>query len=338
MVWMIYATKCAPKGPGCRASIRVAIVLLAAVACSGSSGPPRLVLLEEAHRTLDAGSRVRGAVLEADSFIVWTSGHVLAGAFDAGRIDTICRDTSLRPISVARSSRTEIQIVEPHSIVHARPGRCQRTQLRLAAVDSVAEAVLNGERWIGLVRSLLPPSRATVVPDSVEPPYIPRYRWSIVALLPDSGGVSPERDIVVPDGPLDESLHLTSADGYAIISRSRWPYNWARVTGGHGYPIVLSDSQGTGYSARLMSDQLRWLGLPVFALDSGYIRIHADMKGPTREFLLIPAPPRAQHRVIEVPVPFGILSVDRGARRLLALRRTSGPELVRYSWAWHDRD
>ncbi|WP_420462889.1 hypothetical protein [Candidatus Palauibacter sp.] len=76
-----------------------------------------------------------------------------------------------------------------------------------------------------------------------------------------------------------------------------------------------------------------WVGTGVFALDSGFLQILADL-GSDRRHLLIYDTSGAFKRRRVIDVPFGVLDTVPDRQELLALRRTDRLEILTYRWSW----
>jgi hypothetical protein len=127
--------------------------------------------------------------------------------------------------------------------------------------------------------------------------------------------------------------HLTSGPREAYLTSIRWPYQWRVVRTGEGRVsrrrIAVSGVVGRA-SAEFPTN---WSGLPVFPLDSGFVRVVADPRSDARILVLLDSL-GAEIRRSRMDVAFGIVATNPSAKLLLATRRTDKYELVTFRWHW----
>src|SRR5690606_18416796 len=76
-----------------------------------------------------------------------------------------------------------------------------------------------------------------------------------------------------------------------------------------------------------------WHGLPILPLDTGYLRVFADLRSDHRRLQWLNTD-GVHHLLMELDDPIGFLDSDPVRRRLLALRAGNPTSITVYEWRW----
>ena len=124
------------------------------------------------------------------------------------------------------------------------------------------------------------------------------------------------------------ALVLSPATRGVIVSSRSFPFSWATV--GEDGRGRVTGRVPIGNEPFYMG---AWIGAGVFALDSGFVQILADLGSDRRHLLIYDAAGAFKRRRV-IDVPFGILDTAPDRGELLALRRTDRLEILTYQWSW----
>jgi hypothetical protein len=125
-----------------------------------------------------------------------------------------------------------------------------------------------------------------------------------------------------------------------LLASVQWPFRWTALSmTGH---VIRRSAGMLAPNARAVlpspADSLiNWLGLPVLALDQGYIQTIADPRSDRRIVVRYreDGSPVAAHAL---DVAMGFLASNPATHQLVALRRTNHTDLVIYHWHWAPGD
>ena len=125
------------------------------------------------------------------------------------------------------------------------------------------------------------------------------------------------------------AVSLSGTPGGVTVSSRLFPFAWSTVAedGGPGASGRIPAGNETYYA----SDP--WVGTGVFALDSGFVQVLADLASDRRHLVFYDSSGAFRRRRV-IDVPFGILDTAPDRRQLLALRRTDRVEILTYEWTW----
>ncbi|WP_420636773.1 hypothetical protein [Candidatus Palauibacter sp.] len=114
-----------------------------------------------------------------------------------------------------------------------------------------------------------------------------------------------------------------------IVSSRSFPFGWSAATGDGG--PAASGRIPPGNEAYYSSDP--WVGTGVFALDSGFVQVLADLASDRRHLVIYDSSGAFRRRRV-IDVPFGILDTTPDRGQLLALRRTDRVGLLGRDTLW----
>ena len=142
-----------------------------------------------------------------------------------------------------------------------------------------------------------------------------------------SGWVS---DFEVPIAWSDSAvISVSSGPRGIIVSSRRFPFAWA--TAADGDSRSAAGRVPAGNESYYGNDP--WIGTGVFALDSGFVQVLADLASDRRDLVFYDSSGAFKRRQV-IDVPFGILDTAPDRRQLLAIRRTDRVEILTYEWTW----
>ena len=137
-------------------------------------------------------------------------------------------------------------------------------------------------------------------------------------------------DFDVPITWSDSAAISVSGGPHGIIVSSRqFPFAWSTAADGGDHPAV--GRVPAGNESYYGSNP--WIGTGVFALDSGFVQVLADLASDRRDLVFYDSSGTFKRRRV-IDVPFGILDTAPDRRQLLALRRTDRVEILTYDWTW----
>lgn len=124
------------------------------------------------------------------------------------------------------------------------------------------------------------------------------------------------------------TISVSSGPRGIIVSSRHFPFAWSA---GGGSDRAVAGRIPAGNETYYASDP--WVGTGVFALDSGFVQVLADLASDRRHLVIYDSSGAFQRRRV-IDVPFGILDTAPNRRQLLALRRTDRVEILTYEWTW----
>ena len=133
-------------------------------------------------------------------------------------------------------------------------------------------------------------------------------------------------------GPTARRCLCRARRGGVTVSSRLFPFAWSTV----------AEDGGPGASGRIPAgnepyyENDPWVGTGVFALDSGFVQVLADLASDRRHLVIYDSS-GAFRRRRAIDVPFGILDTVPDRRQLLALRRTDRVKILTYEWTWQPR-
>ena len=153
-----------------------------------------------------------------------------------------------------------------------------------------------------------------------------RYRMAAHRSVGSSCIEGPPTDIDCPNGVLSVALGNPKS-GLAACSLGEVH----RLTVDAQLRIALrsipADPPGDDGAAGL------WYGLPILPLDTGYLRVFADLRSDHRRLQWLNTD-GVHHLLMELDDPIGFLDSDPVRRRLLALRAGNPTSITVYEWRW----
>jgi hypothetical protein len=114
-----------------------------------------------------------------------------------------------------------------------------------------------------------------------------------------------------------------------IVSSRHFPFAWSTAADSGARPVT--GRVPAGNEPYYGNDP--WIGTGVFALDSGFVQVLADLASDRRHLVIYDSSGVFRRRRA-IDVPFGILDTAPDRRQLLALRRTDRVEILTYEWTW----
>ncbi|WP_428273763.1 hypothetical protein [Candidatus Palauibacter sp.] len=137
-------------------------------------------------------------------------------------------------------------------------------------------------------------------------------------------------DVGLPIAGSDSAVISVSSGPRGIIVSSRqFPFAWS--TAADGDNPTAAGRVPAGNESYYGNDP--WIGTGVFALDSGFVQVLADLASDRRDLVFYDSSGAFKRRRV-IDVPFGILDTAPNRRQLLALRRTDRVEILTYEWTW----
>ena len=137
-------------------------------------------------------------------------------------------------------------------------------------------------------------------------------------------------DIDLPIAGSDSAvISVSSGPRGIIVSSRRFPFAWATAADGGDRPAA--GRVPAGNESYYGSNP--WIGTGVFALDSGFVQVLADLASDRRDLVFYDSSGAFKRRRV-IDVPFGILDTAPDRLQLLALRRTDRVEILTYEWTW----
>ncbi|WP_428104006.1 hypothetical protein [Candidatus Palauibacter sp.] len=317
------------RGALCRNSS--AICFMAWLALGGHLGAQtdRLILTEASRYAMTADAQVNGGTLSPDGgqHLFWNDDTVWVASTDQSEVRAVCPGIVRTPLGAAFVRDT-------------------------TRADSVAIEVIDGGAGEDiaprLVRSVGRQCRTETwnVPEPARPLTHAAGLWAFVTEIPPTPRVKPPMNRVT----------LSMTDGHTVRPTTldlpaSWSDSVALVLSGTSRVIILSsrllpfswiatDDAGrvTVVGAIPTSNELfytydTWVGTGVFALDSGFVQVLADLESDRRHLIIYDSLGAFRRRTI-LDVPFGILHTLPHRQELLALRRTDRLEILTYRWSW----
>ncbi len=158
------------------------------------------------------------------------------------------------------------------------------------------------------------------------PDGIPTTRVSLVR----GGGTTSRSGVDLPIAWSDSAaISVSSGPRGIIVSSRHYPFAWSAAA--DGGDRTAAGSIPAGNETYYASDP--WVGTGVFALDSGFVQVLADLASDRRHLVIYDSSGAFTRRRV-IDVPFGILDTSPYRRQLLAVRRTDRVEILTYEWTW----
>ncbi|MBB4634714.1 hypothetical protein [Longimicrobium terrae] len=301
----------------------IVLALAAGTAWGCGSGeqdaPPAAFELQEVASTMLPDSfEVKGAALSRDGRVVVWSGNQQHLLVDGGSgVSVFPAGIPLSPLAVG-----------------------------FAASDSLLE-VVDAERrsllvlsWAGKVVA----EHALDLPWRVESATRTESGWflggrdtagdfTIVRWSPDGGRISPVSRIHPHGRDRRTAVLLTAAGPDVTASEIGAPHRGRLISAGQSGPDGDAQFAAPAFPKARGRDGAFWISLPIFSIDSGYVRSFSDLRSDNRLIALYDRRGRLT-RVTQVAVPMAVVAANPESRVLLFARRTDRIELVRYTWRW----
>ena len=291
----------------------------------------RLVLRESSRHVMPANIVVHGGALSprGDGILFWSGDTVWITSPEHPAVRPICPQMVQSPLGAAftgarlPTDRAVVVIVDA-----GVEGKVGPQLIRFS------NGVCRAETWNGPEpnRSLTRAGKRWVFVDEIDAGPRRADPTTRVSLLTADGlSVKPATIEIELSASWSDSIAVVlSGTPSGIVATSRFfPFAWS----------AISESSAPAASGRvpdgndLFYTNDPWVGLGVFALDSGFVQILADLASDRRH-LLVYDPSGSFKRRTEIDVPFGILDTLLDGQELLALRRTDRLEILIYRWSW----
>jgi hypothetical protein len=136
------------------------------------------------------------------------------------------------------------------------------------------------------------------------------------------------------DSATSGTLMLSVVRGDLLVTRLFAPFKSVRLTS-RGDTVLVFESPPIGSQRQWLGRRstARWIGLPIIALDSGYLQTFSDVKSDRRLLVRYAADGRIR-RITRLDAPIGVVAADPDHDLLFAVRTVGTAELVRYKWTW----
>lgn len=307
----------------------IAICCTAWIASNGrvSAQAGRLVLTESGRQVMPGHVLVRGGALSprGDASLLWSGDTVWVVSIRQAEPRAVCPERVRAPLgaafvgTAAAGGASIIEIIdggvagdEPR-IIRLSDDQCRATAW--SGPDPRLSTARDATGWVSASGMGLG-----------EPNGIPTTRVSLV-----KGGGTPFSPPGV-DLPITWSdtavISVSSGPRGIIVSSRHFPFAWSTAGGGDR---TVAGRIPAGNETYYASDP--WVGTGVFALDSGFVQVLADLASDRRHLVIYDSSGAFRRRRV-IDVPFGILDTAPDRRQLLALRRTDRVEIVTYEWTW----
>jgi hypothetical protein len=289
----------------------------------------RLVMTESGRHLLPAHVVVRGGALSprGDASLFWSGDTVWIAATRHAEVRAVCPARVRAPLGAAfigasaAGREPDIEIIdggvegeEEPRLIRFADGRCRATAW--SGPDPSPPIARDASGWVvvsgtgpgapgGTATTRISLARGGDTPFST-PDFDLPIEWSDSAVISVSSG---------PRG--------------IIVSSRRFPFAWATAAGGGDRPAA--GRVPAGNEPYYGSDP--WIGTGVFALDTGFVQVLADLASDRRDLVFYDSSGAFKRRRV-IDVPFGILDTAPDRRQLLALRRTDRVEVLTYEWTW----
>lgn len=312
----------------------IAICYTAWIVANGrvSAQAGRLAMTESGKHVLPAHVFVRGGALSprGDASLFWSGDTVWIASARHAEVHAVCRERVRAPLGAAFVSTPPA-------------GR--------APVIEIIDGGVEGEDEPRLIRFSDGQCRATVWsgPDPNQPLARDANGWVFVGGTgPGAPNGTPTTRVSLvrgggtPFSPSGVDLPIAWSDSAAIsvstgprgiiVSSRHFPFVWSTAADGGARPVT--GRVPAGNEPYYASDP--WVGTGVFALDSGFVQVLADLASDRRHLVIYDSSGAFKRRRV-IDVPFGILDAAPDRRQLLALRRTDRVEILTYEWTWQPR-
>lgn len=257
------------------------------------------MMTESGRHIMPAHVVVRGGALSprGDASLFWSGDTVWIATTRRDEVRAVCPERVRAPLGAA--------FVSPQAA-----GR--------APVIEIVDGGMEGEEEPRLIRFSGGQCRDTAW--SGPDPSLPMARDA-------SGWVS---DFEVPIAWSDSAvISVSSGPRGLIVSSRRFPFAWATAAGGGDRPAA---GRVPAVNEPYYGND-PWIGTGVFALDTGFVQVLADLASDRRDLVFYDSSGAFKRRRV-IDVPFGILDTAPDRRQLLALRRTDRVEILTYEWTW----
>ena len=309
----------------------IAICCTAWIAANGqvSAQAGRLVLTESGRHEMPGHLLVRGGALSprGDASLFWSSDTVWVASTRHAEARAVCPERVRAPLGAAfvgtpaAGGAPVIEIIdrgvagtdEPQ-IIRFSDDQCRATAW--SGPDLSLPSARDATGWVSASGTGLGGTDG-----------IPTTR---VSLVRGGGTPFPPSGVDLPIPWSDSAAISVSSGPRGIIVWSRhFPFAWstAAADGGRAAAGRIPGGNATYYA----SDP--WVGTGVFALDSGFVQVLADLASDRRHLVIYDSSGAFRRRRV-IDVPFGILDTAPDRRQLLALRRTDRVEILTYEWTW----
>jgi hypothetical protein len=158
--------------------------------------------------------------------------------------------------------------------------------------------------------------------------------FTIVRWSPGGGRTGPVSRIG-PHGRGRRTAILLTAAGTDVTASEIGAPHRGRLISASGQSAPGGEAQfaAPAFPKARGRDGAFWISLPIFAIDSGFVRSFSDLRSDNRLIALYDRRGKLT-RVTEVAVPMAVVATRPEAKVLLFARRTDRIELVRYTWRW----
>ncbi|MDE2721288.1 MAG: hypothetical protein F4X22_16300 [Gemmatimonadales bacterium] len=309
----------------------IAICCTAWIAANGrvSAQAGRLVLTESGRHVMPGHILVRGGALSprGDASLFWSGDTVWVASTRHAEARAVCPERIRAPLGAAFVSTPAaggapvIEIIdggmagadEPR-IIRFSDDQCRATAW--TGPDPSLPAARDAAGWVSASGT-----------DRGGSDGIPTTR---VSLVRDGGTPFSASSVDLPIAWSDSvAISVSSGPNGIIVSSRQFPFAWsAAADGSDRTPAGRIPAGNETYYA---SDP--WIGTGVFALDSGFVQVLADLASDRRHLVFYDSSGAFRRRRV-IDVPFGILDTSPYRRQLLAVRRTDRVEILTYEWTW----
>jgi hypothetical protein len=315
-------------GSGSRAipTVTCLVLVLQFLSCSAppnrqhESPPfPQLVLEEIKAFPIDQHDNIRGALFLEGKILYWTPSQVLFLESDGTRHPVRC---GVSRIAILGAGLVGYRVLVHDTITNTilqidSTEQCVRRQ-RVPLRNLLASAPTDSG-WVFLPK----PGRGI--------PHL--YSWSRTGEEPERVDLPPS----LSDSTESEWLFLRSAGRHLFLGNHRHIGSWYMINS-YGQRILTAGGESDEPAPAFLQDFLAetnplWHGLAPIELDSGFLRVLADMKSDRRILQLYDQSGRLV-RTTAIAAPVGFISSDLANSTALALRHAERMELVVYRWFW----
>ncbi|WP_419936739.1 hypothetical protein [Candidatus Palauibacter sp.] len=313
----------------------IAICFIAWIAVNGrlAAQTDRLILTESSRHAMAVNVVLHGGALSprGGGSVFWSSDTVWIASPDDPRVHPICAEMVRAPMGAAfiddgaPTNSLAVEIVDAGveraagpRLIRFSDGECRPASW--TAPEPNRPLSHDSKRWVFVGKT--GPGLPTGTP-----------KTQVTLLRTDGHAVSPAT-IELKARWSDSMAVVLSGTSRGIIVTSRFfPFSWSatRTKTREAGRMIVAGQLPASNELHYANDP--WVGTGVFALDSGFVQVLADLRSDRRH-LVIYASSGAFKRRRVLDVPFGILDTEPHRHELLALRRTDRLEILTYQWSW----
>lgn len=313
----------------------IAICCTAWIAANGpvSAQESRLVMTESGRHVLPAHVVVRGGALSprGDASLFWSGDTVWIASTRHAEVRAVCPESVRAPLGAAFVSTPPagrapaIEIIdggvegeEGPRLIRFSDGQCRDTAW--SGPDPSLSMARDASGWVAV---------------SGTGPGAPNGTAATRVSLVRGGGTPfatpfSTSDVDLPIAWSDSAaISVSSGSRGIIVSSRQFPFAWSTAADGDNRPAA--GRVPAGNESYYGNDP--WIGTGVFALDTGFVQVLADLASDRRQLVFYDSSGAFKRRRV-IDVPFGILDTAPDRRQLLALRRTDRVEILTYEWIW----